>query len=189
MRRYEKAIKYADGVPPGEGSEDDDDDEGNETSSTDTMQANDKEEEDEPDKEKGNSSGSGGNTNQGEEAAFLDLQVAVLCNQAACFLKLGDGFSALEVADRASSLKAVTDKSPAGIKAAYRRACALEAVGEWNEARDAFKSVIDVDPKNAHCRQVTSLVHTEKANTFRDTIFYALLQLLRVNHVLVVPTT
>lgn len=154
MRRYEKAIKYADGVPPGEGSEDDDDEDdedGNETSSTDTMQDNDKEDQHEPNQE----DSSNGNANQGGGAAFLDLQVAVLCNQAACFLKLGDGFSALEVADRASSLKAVTDKSPAGIKAAYRRACALEAVGEWNEARGAFKSVLDVDPKNAHCRQVT----------------------------------
>lgn len=142
LRRYEKSIKYADGVPPGESSEDGD---GNETSSTDTLQANDKE----VDKPKSGN----GSANQGE--AFVDLQVAVLCNQAACFLKLGDGPSALEVADRASSLKAVTDESPAGIKAAYRRACALEAVGDWNEARDAFKSVLDVDPKNVHCRQVT----------------------------------
>lgn len=106
------------------------------------MQANDKESE--PDNSSGNVS----------KEAFVDLQVAVLCNQAACFLKLGDGPSALEVADRASRLKAVAADSPAGIKAAYRRACALEAVGEWDEARDVFKSVLNVAPKNSQCRQV-----------------------------------
>lgn len=73
--------------------------------------------------------------------AFVDLQAAVLCNLAACFLKLGDGPSALEIAGRASRPKAVAADSSAGIKAAYRRACALEAAGDWDEARDAFKSV------------------------------------------------
>lgn len=139
LRRYEKAIKYADGVPPGEPSED---------GESGTTQSNDRDSE--PDI---------GDGKQGE--AFVDLQVAVLCNQAACFLKLGDGPSALEVANRASSLKTVSADSPAGIKAAYRRACALEAVGEWDEARDAFKSVLAVAPKNSQCRQVcTSLMET-----------------------------
>lgn len=81
--------------------------------------------------------------------------MAILCNQAACHLKLGDGAAALEVADRASTFKAPVDGA-AGVKAAYRRACALEAVGDLDEARVAFKSVLDVDPKNSHCVQVTS---------------------------------
>lgn len=85
---------------------------------------------------------------------FVDLQVAILCNQAACHLKLGDGAAALEVADRASMLQAPTD-SAAGIKAAYRRACALEAVGDWEEARHTFRSVLEVDAKNTQCSQVT----------------------------------
>lgn len=150
LRRYEKAIKYADGVPPGEPS---DEGEGGETSSSGTMQANDRESE--LDNAEGNDNGNGNDDGDGkQDEAFADLQVAVLCNQAACFLKLGDGPSALEAANRASSLKAVSADSPAGIKAAYRRACALEAVGEWDEARDAFKSVLAVAPKNSQCRQV-----------------------------------
>eukprot|EP00752_Nemacystus_decipiens_P012006 g10645.t1 len=155
LRRYEKAIKYADGVPPGEDSEDGD---GNDTSSSGTMEANDKESE--PDTTTTN------NNNNGNvcKEAFVDLQVAVLCNQAACFLKLGDGSSALEVADRASRLKAVAADSPAGMKAAYRRACALEAVGDWDEARDAFKSVLSVAPKNSQCRQgVARLARAKRA--------------------------
>ncbi|CAM9390250.1 unnamed protein product [Ectocarpus sp. 4 AP-2014] len=140
-RRYEKAIKYADGVPPGQDSEDGggDKDETS-SSSSDTTQANDDT----------NHSESRGGTH-GDK--FIDLQVAVLCNQAACFLKMGQALSALAAAERASSLKAVAADCPAGIKAAYRRACALEAVGDWGEARRAFRSVLDVDPKNSQCRQ------------------------------------
>ncbi|CAM9398577.1 unnamed protein product, partial [Hapterophycus canaliculatus] len=149
MRRYEKAIKYADGVPPGEDSEDGDDE-----SYPDSAQANDKEQE----------KNAGGDNSHNQSEAFVDLQVAVLCNQAACFLKMGDGSSAMEAAGRASSLKPVAAGSPGGIKAAYRRACALEAVGEWHEARDAFKSVLDVDPKNSQCRMgLARLVRAEKA--------------------------
>lgn len=143
MRRYEKAIKYADGVPPGEDSEDGDKDG---TSEPDTTQANDKEQK--------LSAASGNNDNQNQGNAIIDLQVAVLCNQAACFLKMGEGLSAMKAADHASSLKPVAAGCPGGIKAGYRRACALEAVGEWREAREAFKSVLAVDPKNSQCRQV-----------------------------------
>lgn len=146
MRRYEKAIRYADGVPPGKASDGDEDgsshqeithadrsDDGSDTKNlkTDVIAATDSQEED----------------------ALVDLQVAVLCNQTACYLKMGERACAVEVADRASKLKAPGD-CPAGIKAAYRLACALEAVGHWNEARTAFKSVLDVDPKNGQCLQV-----------------------------------
>ncbi|CAB1105301.1 unnamed protein product [Ectocarpus sp. CCAP 1310/34] len=151
-RRYEKAIKYADGVPPGQDSEDGGGD-GDETSSSssDTTQANDDT----------NHSESRGGTH-GDK--FVDLQVAVLCNQAACFLKMGQALSALAAAERASSLKAVAADCPAGIKAAYRRACALEAVGDWGEARRAFRNVLDVDPKNSQCRQgLARLARAEKA--------------------------
>ena len=133
-------------MPPGEDS---DDGEGDDTSSSGTMQANDNNDDD-----NNNNNNNNNNGNVSKEEAFVDLQVAVLCNQAACFLKLGDGPAAFEVADRASGLKAVAADSPAGIKAAYRRACALEAVGDWDEARDAFKSVLNVAPKNSQCRQV-----------------------------------
>lgn len=129
-------------MPPGQDSEDGGGD-GDETSSSssDTTQANDDT----------NHSESRGGTH-GDK--FVDLQVAVLCNQAACFLKMGQALSALAAAERASSLKAVAADCPAGIKAAYRRACALEAVGDWGEARRAFRSVLDVDQKNSQCRQV-----------------------------------
>lgn len=84
---------------------------------------------------------------------LLALRLAILCNQAACYLKLGDGAAALDAADRASSLSSPKD-SLGGIKAAYRKGCALEAVGEWVEARRAFKSVLEVDPGNVQCSQV-----------------------------------
>ncbi|CAN0363647.1 unnamed protein product, partial [Ectocarpus fasciculatus] len=152
-RRYEKAIKYADGVPPGQDSEDGggDGDETSNSSSSDTTQADD---------DDNRSETRGGK--HGDEV--VDLQVAVLCNQAACFLKMGEALSALAAADRASSLKAVAADCPAGIKAAYRRACALEAVGDWGEARGAFRGVLDVDPKNLQCRQgLARLARAEKA--------------------------
>lgn len=129
-------------MPPGQESEDGDGD-GDETSSSssDATQAND---------DANRSESRGGK--HGDE--FVDLQVAVLCNQAACFLKMGEALPALAAADRASSLKAVAADCPAGIKAAYRRACALEAVGDWGAARAAFRNVLDVNPKNSQCRQV-----------------------------------
>lgn len=160
MRRYAKAIRYADGVGPGGGGNESDHDE----------------EEDEDDKKSSSESQSEGQDKdthddhtsfEGEKKIakkapedgipkndFLDMQVAILCNQAACHLKLGDGISALEAAERASGLKAPKD-SVAGVKAAYRRACALEAIGEWDESRAVFQSVLEADPKNAQCRQVS----------------------------------
>lgn len=133
LRRYNKAILYADGVPPGEVSDD--------------------EEGDEADGERKTESEKETDDGAKEEDAFVDLKVAILCNQAACHLKLGDGAAALEAADRASQLKSPSDPA-GGTKATYRRACALEAVGDWEESRRAFKTVLDVDPKNVQCVQV-----------------------------------
>lgn len=149
LRRYSKAIGYADGVDSaGESDVEDSDisdrsDEG--TGSCDGRERK---------RETPSSSASPRNK-------FVDLQVAILCNQAACHLKLGDGASALELAERAASIMGPKD-SPFGLKAAYRRACALEAIGEWNEARWAFKHVLSVDPSNIQSSQVidsTGSVH------------------------------
>ena len=141
LRRYNEAIKYADGVPPSESSNGYVD--GND-SSGESDQGN-REKEIDPDEQISR----GG---EGEDG-FLDLRVAILCNQTACHLKLRDGAAALEIADRASALIAPAD-SAMGVKAAYRRACALESIGEWDEARHAFKRVLEVDPKNSKCYQV-----------------------------------
>lgn len=105
----------------------------------------------------GNDGGGGGDETEVKEHktdTFVDLQVAVLCNQAASFLKVGDGPAALEAAERASTLKAPAVGCVAGIKAAYRRACALEAVADWDAARDAFTELLALDPKNVQCSQV-----------------------------------
>lgn len=102
----------------------------------------------------GDGDGDGASSPQTDQA-FDDLRVAILCNQAACHLKLEDGWTALELAERATEIKAPGD-SVAGIKAAYRRACALEAIADWSRARLAFESVLEVDPKNVPCAQVTS---------------------------------
>lgn len=137
LRRYDKAIRYADGVPPGEGSDSDEDGD----CPSDTSQT---------DREGGDDARANGT----DVGLFLDLKVAILCNLAACHLKLGDGAAALDVAGRACELMPGVD-SAAGIKAAYRRACALEALGDWDEARQTFKSILDVDAKNTECSQVT----------------------------------
>lgn len=150
MSRYDKAIRYADGVPPGKASDGDSDEErGNHH--PDTTQA-DRPGDYDSDTKKLETDVMAPTDSQ-EEDALVDLQVAVLCNQAACHLKMGEGACAVEAADRASNLKAPGD-CPAGTKAAYRLACALEAVGDWSEARTAFQSVLDVDPKNGQCLQV-----------------------------------
>eukprot|EP00752_Nemacystus_decipiens_P001293 g1285.t2 len=94
------------------------------------------------------------NNNVSKEA-FVDLLVAVLCNQAECNLKPGDGTSALEVAGRTPSPKAVAADSPAGIKAGVLRVCALEAVGDLDPG--GFKSVLSVAPKNSQCRQAQAM--------------------------------
>lgn len=153
LRRYEKAIRYADGVPPGKASDGDDGEGSNHPDDTHADHP-----QDGPDTKNletdGKDTTDGINaTDSQEEGVLVDLQVAVLCNQAACHLKMGEGACAVEVADRAAKLKAPGD-SPAGIKATYRLACALEAVGDWDEARIAFKSVLDADPKNGQCLQV-----------------------------------
>lgn len=150
MRRYEKAIRYADGVPPGKASDGDGDEE-RDNRHPDITQA-DRPGDYEPDTKHLENDVMAATDSQ-EEEVLVDLQVAVLCNQAACHLKMGEGAGALEAAARASNLKAPGD-GPAGIKAAYRLACALEAVGDWSEARTAFQSVLDVDPKNGQCLQV-----------------------------------
>ena len=148
LRRYEKAIQYVDGVPPEDYSDEDNgfDDSPSSENEQDCR-------EDEVGIDERSPLG-------GTDVEFVDLQVAILCNQAACHLKLGDGAAALEVADRASTFKAPVDGA-AGVKAAYRRACALEAVGDLDEARVAFKSVLDVDPKNSQCIQVTTSINHE----------------------------
>lgn len=149
MRRYEKAIRYADGVPPGKASDGDSDEERSSHPDATHADSLDEDGSDTKDLEADVMSATDGQ----EEEVLVDLQVAVLCNQAACHLKMGEGACAVEVADRAAKLKAPAD-GPAGIKASYRLACALEAVGDWSEARAAFKSVLDVDPKNGQCLQV-----------------------------------
>lgn len=148
LRRYDRAIQYVDGVPPGDYSDEDD---GFDDSPSIENERGCREEEVGTDE---------WSPLGGREAELVDLQVAILCNQAACHLKLGDGAAALEVADRASTFKAPVDGA-AGVKAAYRRACALEAVGDLDEARVAFKSVLDVDPKNSQSIQVITSMNDE----------------------------
>lgn len=146
MRRYAKAIRYADGVGQGDIESDEDGQDSEDGCSdshteSDDIGGDDKEATVSPQDE------------VAKKNAFFDLQVAILCNQATCYLKIGDGISAMEAADRASELKPSVD-SVAGRKAAYRRACALEAIGEWDESRAVFKRVLEVDPKNVQCHQV-----------------------------------
>lgn len=144
MRRYAEAIRYADGVSEGD-IESDEDDQDSENGYSDSYT-----ERDSIGRDEAAASPQGVETRKN---AFANLQAAILCNQTACYLKIGDGPLAMEAADRASEIMSTVD-SAAGRKAAYRRACALEAVGEWDESRAVFKRVMAVDPKNVQCRQV-----------------------------------
>ncbi|CAN0038831.1 unnamed protein product, partial [Sphacelaria rigidula] len=160
LRRYANAIRYADGVDAG-GSQSDEDGEEDDFESK-SSNSNAKTDQIDGNEEQAPATQS---THHAADAknAFVDMQAAILCNQAACYLKIGDGISAMEAADRASTLKPTTE-CVTGRKAAYRRACALEVTGEWDESRQEFKRVLDVEPKNISCQQgLVRLARAEKA--------------------------
>ncbi|CAM9895551.1 unnamed protein product [Choristocarpus tenellus] len=94
------------------------------------------------------------------------IAVTVLCNQAACLLKLGDNQAALHAADRALDLcSSWASPVTAKVKSTYRRACALLALTRWDESRKAFRDLLTLDPDNDGARQgLGRLAKAEKAH-------------------------
>lgn len=155
LRRYSKALSYADGVASDEDSEMGNSDVSSQPRSQESHGDSVDDDHCAAPEEHAGPADEGASTNPPSlpVSELLDLTVAILCNQAACHLKIGDGASALEVAERAGTLRAPSE-SLSGIKAAYRKGCAFEALGDWDGARCAFRSVLDIDPNNKDCSQV-----------------------------------
>lgn len=158
-------MEYADGLPRSEASDSDTDEASSAATSDGGVASN--------GRDGDTFTGEGSTANGGDDDAapavpsetFINLQSAVLCNQAACYLKLGEASAALETADRAVLLKPIK-ASLAGVKAAYRRACALEALGRAEEAREAFKGILGVDSTNTASLQARMTSNTRNDATF-----------------------
>jgi len=74
--------------------------------------------------------------------------VAILQNLAAAEIKLGLFDSAIGHADAANSLT-----GGFSAKALFRKAQALEGLAQFDEACEAFKAAVDVDPNDRSVRQ------------------------------------